>query len=261
MKKFILQCYEEFHTFMKIKKGKLPQLNPVSFEVNETNSIAYVDLDIIQYPVTNIYYSVDFCKYQKEYKKVKLFHEFTHIVDKIILSKDYNPKDLSIIMSTYSEYHASKIELMKNLGFKDVSSIHKMDLSATIVFNEQDKCSITTDYLQPLAEATIIISKPKLSYYNLSVKEYYLKYKKFMVNTMYYLGKKNLCRAISVKPHPDLTEEWYGEFYPFIHNIEKAILERKLDDIPQLEKELWNKFVDTFSFKDMKMLNEVMKTV
>ena len=62
MIKFILQCYEEFHTFMNIKKGKLPQLNPVLFEVNETNSIAYVDLDTIQYPVTNIYYSVDFCK-------------------------------------------------------------------------------------------------------------------------------------------------------------------------------------------------------
>ena len=49
---------------MNIKKGKLPQLNPVLFEVNETNSIAYVDLDTIQYPVTNIYYSVDFCKCQ-----------------------------------------------------------------------------------------------------------------------------------------------------------------------------------------------------
>jgi len=51
--------------------------------------------------------------------KSGLFHEFTHTLDDFVYSSIGNQKDRDILLKTYTEYHATMVELMAAAGFKN----------------------------------------------------------------------------------------------------------------------------------------------
>lgn len=260
MKEFIFQCYEEYKKFVNIKGCILPSIHPVLQNVHEQkdgkSSYAYINNDEIGNDPINLYYSKSLFDFHDTFKKAILFHEFTHVFDGIIFYSSYNEKDLSSIMATYSEYHASQIELAYKAGFRNIHSCYKIDLSKTYIYSENQKIKIESDYIHPVSDALTIIEEPNNSYYDLSNYDYYLNYKVFEVKTMYYLGKKNFCKKYSLKNIPDLTIKWYGAFYPSVQKIEQCIINKDFDSLILARKGLFGKYFSTFEFHNLASLLE-----
>lgn len=170
------------------------------------------------------------------------------------LSKNYNEEDLSKILSTYSEYHASQIELACNVGFRNIHAFHKINLDKTYIDTESGKTKIQNDYLKPMADALVIIDKPSDAYLDLSSEEYFCYFKKFETNTMYYLGKQNFCSRFSLKQIPNITRKNYIDFYPCIANIENCIKNNEYNKLPFLEKSLFGEFYKRYPNNDFELL-------
>ena len=245
---YIIKCYEEYKIFMDIKENILPRIVPIM--ITNTNALAYLNGYEINNNPRNLYYNANLRQKRKDFVKAILFHEFTHLLDEIVLSKQYFGNDYDIIMSTRSEYQASQIELACKIGFKNIRSLQKINISNTFVPCEDKLQNIQDDYLQPMADALTIIDKPNEYYYNFSAEKYYETYKIFATKTMYYLGKNNFCKQISLSKIPDITASAYGEFYPFIHEIEKCILNKKYAELPQNYNKLFDKFLTTYPIKN-----------
>lgn len=258
MKDFILQCYEEFKQYMDLKNTSMPVIKPIEEKDNNNENgrtpFAYINSDEIRMPTVNIYYSNKLFLYSEIFQKSKLFHEFTHILDANLIPQSFSYEEFRAIMATYSEFHASQIELAYNIGFRNIHSFHKINLSKTYVIYEDKKVKIETDYLHPLADALVIIEKDFNSYYDLSAYDYFLNYCIFEAKTMYYLGKKNFCSRFSLGKTADLTDKSYGEFSPYIIEIETLIKGNNLLQLYQSRKKLWNKYLDYFLFHDQSLL-------
>ena len=250
----ILGFYEKYKTYMDLQENILPSLNPVLEDDNIINTLVYVNSDEITSKNANLYYCSKLYTYSEQFIMAKLFHEFTHILDYTNLSKNYNEKDLDKILSTYSEYHASQIELACNVGFRNIHAFHKIDLDKTYIDTESGKTKIHNDYLKPMMDALVIINKPSDAYLDLSSEEYFCYFKKFETNTMYYLGKQNFCSRFSLKQIPNITRKHYTDFYPYISNIENCIKNNEYNKLPSLEKSLFGEFYKRYPNNDFKLL-------
>lgn len=59
-----------------------------------------------------------------------IHHELTHYYDKIIfMKKRYDPEDVDVLSLTFSEIHASYVELLSYFRFNNFSAGHKISLS------------------------------------------------------------------------------------------------------------------------------------
>ena len=248
MKDFIVNCFEEYKKFLNIQDKKLPKINPI-IDNKTDNVFACVLMDEIKYPVTNIYYKKDLDQYSEQFVKSKLFHEFTHIIDYLVFSQQYSEQVLISIMSTYSEYHASQIELMSNIGYKNIRSLKRIDIKKTLISNGKDYHNVESDYLGHFAESLVVIRKPKDSYMELDILEYFTKFRVFSVKAMYYMGKRDLCEMISTYPLVDLTQSEYKEFSPYLIKIKNDIQNKKYDLLYSSQNELWHQFKNSFPNK------------
>lgn len=258
MREFILKYYEEFKQFMDLNSVIMPSINPIEEKTNNNENgktpFAYINADEIKMPTVDLYYSPNLFLYSEVFQKSKLFHEFTHILDANLIPIDFSYDEFRAIMATYSEYHASQIELACNIGFRNIHSFHKINLSKTFVINESKKIKIETDYLHPMADSLVIIEKDSNAYFNLSDYEYYLNYSVFEAKTMYYLGKKNFCAKYSITKNVDITDKSYGIFTPYIRRIEKLILEKEFSNLYQARKSLWNQYLNSFPYIHQELL-------
>lgn len=250
----ILNFYEEYKIYMDLKEDFLPKLIPIIEDINILPTLAHVNSDEITTENANLYYSSKLLEFSEQFQKSKFFHEFTHILDYVILSKEYDLKDLDIILCTYSEYHASQIELACNVGFRNIHAFHKINLDKTYVATETGTTKIQNDYLKPMADALCIIDKPSDIYLNLSCEDYFGYFKKFEANTMYYLGKQNFCSKFSLKRIPNITCKSYGDFYPYISNIENCIKNKEFNKLHVLEKSLFSEFNNKFKNNNFETL-------
>lgn len=68
------------------------------------------------FQVSNVLFS-----YNDQYIKSILFHEFTHIYDTNITFKEIiNNENLISAINAYTEYHASQIEILSNIGYNSI---------------------------------------------------------------------------------------------------------------------------------------------
>ncbi len=252
----ILKFYEEYKLYMDLQDNVLPNLIPILENDNIIDTLAHINSDEITLETANLYYCSKLFNQSEQFQKAKLFHEFTHILDYINLFKCYNREDLDLILSTYSEYHASQIELACNVGFRNIHAFHKINLEKTYVATETGKTKIQNDYLKPIADALCIIDKPSNTYLKLSSKDYFAYFKKFEANTMYYLGKQNFCSKFSLKQVPNITRQNYLDFYPYVISIETCIKNKEFNKLPSLEKSLFGKFYEKYPNNDFKILLE-----
>lgn len=262
MKDIILDWYEEYKTFMCLKSDSLPQINPIMKSDLNKKIFAYINNDEIGYDIINLYYNYKLLSgCHINYQKSILFHEFTHILDGVKLLESYDNKNFVAIMATYSEYHASQIELACNIGYKNIHLLNKMNLSKTIVVNKNEKIEANNEYTIPLSLALLISEAEKSSFLNLTEIEYFSKYKKFESNTMYYLGKKNFCKKVSSVKEPDLTKKFYKNFYPYIHNIEECIINNKFNLLFDSRHKLWEEYISYFPFYKIMELSKYLQSI
>ena len=113
-KEEILLSYDEFYKY--IRKPKLISIDKIAFDVPENMSTAakvniteLIDGKVILHinPNINIFLP--------QHQKAILFHEFTHIYDFALLKDNY-PDTICDVMASYSEVHASMIEMEILLG-------------------------------------------------------------------------------------------------------------------------------------------------
>lgn len=253
MIEFVWQCYEEYKRFMDLKTDILPQIIPsvIIRPENETGKYpyAFVNEDEIGNDPINIYYDSNLSNKSKDFIKAILFHEFTHILDGLTFKDMYDNRNYMAIMATYSEYHAAQIELACKAKFKNIRSFRKIDLNKTYVPCEDSMHKIESDYIEPMADSLLVIEKACDYYYDLSCVEYFRYYKVFESKLMYYLGKKNFCAKYSLKREPDITQKAYGDFYPYIHDIEICIQNKNFDKLLELKLKLWNNYLSVFKLK------------
>lgn len=255
MEQFIQNCYNEYLQFMGLNATCMPRIE--SIIVNETgklSSLAYVNMDTINEDVAHIYYNNQMQNYLINFQKAKLFHEFTHILHHLNFYKKYDEKHTIAIMNLFSEYNASQIELRCNLGFKNMRSLSRINLDNTYVSYENKKHKISDDYIHPLSDALVIIGKAHDTYFDYDIDDYYAIYKKFESNSMYYLGKRDLCAVLSNRPIPDLTGKQYGTFANEINNIRQIIKQKDYADLYDAYKKLLYKFVAEFPNKEQEVL-------
>lgn len=80
----IKEYYSEYKRFMN--ENCLPEINPI-FNINNRineNILAYVNIDEMDKLEIPIYIDTKIFLYDENYLKSILFHEFTHIFDKVI---------------------------------------------------------------------------------------------------------------------------------------------------------------------------------
>lgn len=250
----VLDFYKEYKVFMNLQNILLPEITPIIEPVNILPTLAHINTDEITSENVNIYCSPKLFECSEQFQKTKIFHEFTHILDYLNLSTKYHGEDLDKILATYSEYHASQIELACNIGFKNIHALHKINLDKTYVATETGTTIIENDYINPMASALVVIDKPSDAYLNLSSEDYYAHFIKFEINTMYYLGKQNFCSKISLKRIPNITRQNYLDFYPCLSNIEFCIKNKEFGRLPLLEKILFGKFFEKYPNNDFEIL-------
>lgn len=106
----ILKSYVQYQN-LYCKNIILPDINIINFSTVNSNVLASVEINPLYYnKIVNLNVSIDNTILLKYNTAFVLFHEYTHIKDSIKFcnqSKD----DFNIIMTTYSEFHASQIEM------------------------------------------------------------------------------------------------------------------------------------------------------
>lgn len=256
MKDFVLKCYDDYKVFIGLNDDIMPKLNPIILEQKDcvNNSLAYVITDEITSLIANIYINPVLNDFKDRFKISKLFHEFTHILDYINFSSKYNEKDLLSIMTTYSEYHASQIEIAYNVGLKNIYNIRKFNLDKTFITYENRQIKIEEDYVIPIANVLKIIDKPFDTYNELSAVNYFKNYKIFETKTMYYLAKRNFCEKISLSKIPNLTDKFYNSFAPYIRKLEEYIESKDFDNLIIARKGLWHYYTTHFICKERYIL-------
>lgn len=146
MDKKIQEYYSEYKKFINVTR--LP--NIITIIKDDTKDIfssyAYVDRDCLNETPIPLYISCQLFAYKEQFYKSILYHEFTHICDWAVTLKNMDITQATKLMSTYSEFHASQIELLCNLGYNRAFNIfEKFDICSKL--QEENKIVDVNHYL------------------------------------------------------------------------------------------------------------------
>lgn len=146
--KNLLIKYEYFKYRIRKCIWKLPKINIVEMkERDEVGTFAYTNNSEVEEalgkgkPIT-LYYHRDLFTYLPRYRNAILLHEFTHISDFIKFRKY---RETSMLMCTYSEFHATQIEFIKLCGLHRITIRCRKSLDSKICF--QDKKATIKEYI------------------------------------------------------------------------------------------------------------------
>lgn len=202
MEKYIQEQYQYYKRFMG--NVKLPNIKPI---LNTDSSItggtlAHVNSDDIRKNLISIYFSRELFEYNEQYYKSKLYHEFTHIYDaNIIFNEILDIEKFDKLMSSYSEFHASQVELLSCFNYDSIDNINpKFDINS-MIYEKNELMDINDYLLHCFVTPCMILEKERTDYMQLNKHEYNVKYVLAQKTLMYYLGKYSVCDMYS-KGHP-----------------------------------------------------------
>lgn len=175
-----------------------------------------------------------------------MFHEFTHIFDGNKTFFNITDKDkYDKLMSTYSEYHASQIEIMTILGYSSINmDNHKFDLSDKIYY-KNELLTVNEYLLRPLADSLVILNKSRVDFIFLSKNEYYIKYCIAERSMLYYLGKYNICQSYG-KQSPHYFFHEFDEFQEDVKIIYNSLINKDLDDFLKCINDFMKHYLEYF---------------
>ncbi len=209
-------------------------------------TLAYVDRIELYNPVVNIYYNKNLTSCVFQYQKALIFHELTHIYDGRIAFPGKKDQELAPILALYSEYHASQIEIMCNLGFKSINDFLKIDINNTNIAHKDQIIHLSTGLLSPLIGAYSIVNHSREEYYYYTKQDYYNVYHDFESRTMYYIGKISICQKYGYPLISDSIQKYYPDYAPCIYEIWGAIENKEFEKLNDLRNQLWNRFKEHF---------------
>ena len=243
---YIFTCYEIYKEIMKCPN--LPSIVPTQIK-SPGKAIAYVMSDEIYGKTVPLYYSFELEKCLEQFIRAKLFHEFTHIFDGNVGYNIYLKANYIAYLSLYSEYHASQIELLENLGILKVSrEMMIFNSEYAKIAHKYGYLPLTADVYSPLVAAQAIVSDQN-NYCDLSFVEYYDIYHNFESRIMYYLGKIGICQKYGYPTISDSIQEYCPDYAPCIYEIWGAIENKEFDKLNDLRNQLWNRFKEHFDCK------------
>lgn len=183
----ILKLVERYHNFINCELPK--------FDIklsNNKNSFAYFEYEELLENTNILYIDTNLFNYDDDFAKSILFHEFTHLNDFNYLKDKFNKIQLLKLMQTYSEYHASQIELLSQL-YNSLIGIQKRVNKNQKIWYKNEQQSINEHLIYPLADGTAILDASYNDFTNLSDEDFYKKCLNARTFMMYYFGKLDAC--------------------------------------------------------------------
>ena len=125
-----LKLYEEeFRNFMKIKDFPEYQIKTKEVSINVSDSCGFESAASASYVIETKTHTLTVST-NLEVSKDLIFHEFTHILDSEMYSKDDKIRYAGI--SGFTEYHASQVELAYLLGANTIDDIPSFSMDTII---------------------------------------------------------------------------------------------------------------------------------
>ena len=246
MDEIIQDIYRSFKKF--IKNNNLPEIIPI-YDVSYSkldNVFSYVNPFPYKSTKVEIHISPELFEYKERFYKSILFHEFTHIFDLSNTLKNYNATEQNSLMSTYSEYHASQIELLCNLGYTSIPIYKKFYMSDKVVYQNEIE-SVEETLTRPLSDALAVLNKNQDAFISLPDKDYNIKYVKTKKNIMYYLGKYNVCQKYATTKPFNFFDN-FGEFKQDILNYYILLNNKDFKNIIKCDNVFRNNYFNYFKF-------------
>ena len=244
----IQNYYMEYKKF--INATKLPDINPI-IKDNKNDifpSHAYVDRDLLDITPIPLYVSSKLFTYKEQFYKSILYHEFTHIYDYYITFSSLNKDTKNKMMSLYSEYHASQIEMLANIGYIRAYNIfNKFSMYLKLV-SEDEIVNVDKYLLFPLSSSLAIIDNDTMAFYELDNQEYMKNYVKARNNAIYYLGKFSVCEKFA-KTKPFDAFYNFADFESDIRMLYLYFKQKDYDNILKAENDLMMHYFSYFKFK------------
>lgn len=240
--------YKKYKRFMN-PFSKMPKIKFVYdvFNDNVRTPLAFVHIDEIERTKVPLHVSDELLKYNKKYIRSILFHEFTHIFDWHITLKKLDINKRERLMPSYSEFHASQIELLSYL-YKNIEMVKPyFDMDKMIKF-KNEKLSIEKTIIYPMVDASIILAKEKFAYKDLSREDYNKKYVLAFASVMYYLRKYSVCELYgNRKPHNFFDE--FGTFKDVVIKLYGSLLSSDYNMILFYQKSFLMQYLNYFEQK------------
>lgn len=220
-KEKIYNYYDEYKKFMRV--DKMPLIVPVEkHKTHNMDSFASLDKDFIQGQGIPIIYVDSLLNYDESFIKSIFFHEFTHIYDANIKFINLDKSSLDVVMDSFSEYHASQIEMASQLGMKNKNDIFtlsgKFKTDCKMKYKEEIT-DIQNYILYSLADITYVLNSQQNSLSNMSDFLFEKQYIETEKRIFYYYGKYDLYIKYSGKNMPDLLLQNCPQFSKEINNI------------------------------------------
>ena len=199
-----------------------------------------------------VYYDSKLFKYEEKFYRSILYHEFTHIYDIHVGFKNIKDKDVfTLLTSTYSEYHASQIELLSQIDCDSMSNaIDKFDLTSNVIYKDE-YLDLNQYIIIPLADFTSVLNNNRKEYKNLSEYEFDKQYVNVEKNIMYYLGKYDTCKSVSSRTIFNLLKKNCPIFVDDIERIHiilknKEPIYNKIDELKNSVSNFQNHYYSYF---------------
>ena len=247
-KQDILIFYKKYKKFMNYPSG-MPKIYPVYDIVDERirTPLAFVHTDEMMKNKVPLHISHELLEYNKKYRRSILFHEFTHILDWYVTLKDFDMSKRIKLMASYSEFHASQIELLSYL-YKNIELVQPYFDMDTIIKFKNEKLDIEKTIIYPMVDASIILKKEKDAYKDLSRDNFNKKYMIAFSNVMYYLGKYRICELYgNRKPHNFFYE--FGVFKNTIMKLYDALIINNYNGILYYKNSFMMEYLNYFEQK------------
>ena len=240
--------YGEFKKF--INNTMLPEINPIikDDKYDSLSSYAYVDRDFLNLSPIHLYISSKLFTYKEQFYKSILYHEFTHIYDYYITFSSLNKEIRDKMMSIYSEYHASQIEILANIGYERAYNIFKKFSVNTKLVLEDEIVNVDKYLLFPLSSSLAIIDNDPMAFYELDNQEYSKNYVKARNNAIYYLGKFSVCEKFA-KTKPYVAFHNFLEFESDIRTLYLYLKQKDYNNIIKAENDFMMHYFAYFKFK------------
>ena len=100
----------------------LPEIQKIVYR-NNTNVWAYFKTEDLYNKRYILYVDSKLLKNRKQFIKQLLYHEFTHLADSMLFV-DRTLKEFKYIMPSYSEFHASKREMIERIEQTNEKILH-----------------------------------------------------------------------------------------------------------------------------------------
>lgn len=209
LKEFELVVKQQHNVYSDIYK-QLPSIQKI-IPISSSIVVANFKTEELYNQKYVLYVNQFLLKKSKTYINSILFHEFTHMADSINLREKYELKDFKSLMHTYSEIHASEIEmnivLSSNPNFNSIDDIVKYDGNISIQSFMDNSLKCVENYFQ---------------FPNKKIDKQYATYHFNIKWLCYFVGRLSSLHKYNIKyewKFKTLDEDFKTLFYSFLDKI------------------------------------------